>query len=918
MKKILSIVLFLLLVGCEDSTNTEVMKGENGASAYDIAVSEGFNGTKTDWLDSLKGSSVFKGDKGDIGLQGPKGDPGANGGQGIQGVAGKDGSTILFYDSETETQPTPAKEGDFVVDKKTWKTFRAETVDSELKFVEKGTIKGDSAITNTTFDKTSDEAVSAKAIQGELDNKANTNDVYTKTEVDGKVFDKDYNKLINKPTLFSGSWDDLQDKPSIPEGSVVDATFSDTSTNAVQNKVVKSALDNKVDKVANHGLISDTDKDQINVNKNKMTEKADIAAVNSALDNKANKTELFDKKYSSLTGTPTTITAEQASAITANTAKVDTKNTINNTVESDATDESLSAAQGKHLNQRINSNFGQIQTNQTHISNKVDKVVGKGLSTNDFTDADHTKLDGLNNITVENVLTSDSTANALSANQGKVLDSKISNKADTSALSAKADTSAVNSALSSKADTSALNAKADTSALNDLVKKDGTVKMAGALNFNGFVGKVIDFYNGTSEYFIELAANTLKYVSTVTHEFYAGTTKLFTITNGLIKSEVDLDMSGKKIKNVADGVADTDAVNFSQLKAKASSSDVSDLEGRITGNTNQISGNASILNTEVIKKDGSVKMTGALQFNSNGSVNDATGNVFWSDANQIAFARLLNMTNKKIAFLGAPDYGHEAANKAYVDTKVAEVAGGGSAITVDTSLDGASTNPVQNKVVKAALDSKGDFKSDGTTTMTGPLHLAAGGQNYLSVIGTGNTRTLKIRGRDAIQLVVKNATTGDDQSLLWSDAGAIHIEKTMDMEGNRIGGLSNPTFSTDAVNKQYVDGKTIGNSITLQLGSNFNYTTKMLADFGIPNTFKGVLLITAVVQNTFTPVVSKLVAINNGGLNGDVITMSTTNNESSVVSIVFQQSESGKITITDNSSIQDATDVKITIKRMSM
>lgn len=60
---------------------------------------------------------------------------------------------------------------------------------------------------------------------------------------------------------------------------------------------------------------------------------------------------------------------------------------------------------------------------------KVDKVDGKGLSTNDYTTSEKTKLanieTGANKTTVENVLTSTSTTNALSAAQGKVLDEKI-------------------------------------------------------------------------------------------------------------------------------------------------------------------------------------------------------------------------------------------------------------------------------------------------------------------------------------------------------------------------------------------------------------------------------------------------------------------------------------------------------------
>lgn len=58
-------------------------------------------------------------------------------------------------------------------------------------------------------------------------------------------------------------------------------------------------------------------------------------------------------------------------------------------------------------------------------SDKVDKVEGKGLSSNDFTDEYKTKLDGIaaqaNRTNVVNNLTTNSGTDALSAGQGKVL-----------------------------------------------------------------------------------------------------------------------------------------------------------------------------------------------------------------------------------------------------------------------------------------------------------------------------------------------------------------------------------------------------------------------------------------------------------------------------------------------------------------
>ena len=64
------------------------VKGDKGASAYDIAVELGFEGTQEQWIASLKGE---KGDKGDKGEQGEKGDQGTQGVQGIQGERGEQG-----------------------------------------------------------------------------------------------------------------------------------------------------------------------------------------------------------------------------------------------------------------------------------------------------------------------------------------------------------------------------------------------------------------------------------------------------------------------------------------------------------------------------------------------------------------------------------------------------------------------------------------------------------------------------------------------------------------------------------------------------------------------------------------------------------------------------------------------------------
>ena len=75
-----------------------------------------------------------------------------------------------------------------------------------------------------------------------------------------------------------------------------------------------------------------------------------------------------------------------------------------------------------------------VQKIKTWLNNKVEKVDGKGLSTNDYTTTEKNKLAGIstgaNKTTVENSLTSTSTTNALSSNQGKVLNEKIESVMD--------------------------------------------------------------------------------------------------------------------------------------------------------------------------------------------------------------------------------------------------------------------------------------------------------------------------------------------------------------------------------------------------------------------------------------------------------------------------------------------------------
>lgn len=72
-------------------------KGEDGKSAYEIAIEKGFIGTEEEWLSSLVGPQGEQGiqgpagPQGEQGPQGPQGEKGEQGPQGIQGIQGIQG-----------------------------------------------------------------------------------------------------------------------------------------------------------------------------------------------------------------------------------------------------------------------------------------------------------------------------------------------------------------------------------------------------------------------------------------------------------------------------------------------------------------------------------------------------------------------------------------------------------------------------------------------------------------------------------------------------------------------------------------------------------------------------------------------------------------------------------------------------------
>ena len=83
--------LYQQLIAKIDEKIASVHDGADGASAYEIAVENGYTGTEAEWLSSLKGEKGDAGEQGIQGIQGEKGDTGEQGLQGIQGEKGEKG-----------------------------------------------------------------------------------------------------------------------------------------------------------------------------------------------------------------------------------------------------------------------------------------------------------------------------------------------------------------------------------------------------------------------------------------------------------------------------------------------------------------------------------------------------------------------------------------------------------------------------------------------------------------------------------------------------------------------------------------------------------------------------------------------------------------------------------------------------------
>lgn len=175
-----------------------------------------------------------------------------------------------------------------------------------------------------------------------------------KTKLDGIESGAEENVQVDWSVTDSTSDAFIKNKPTIPSAVTVDSSFSSTSTNPVQNQVINTALNGKVDKVTGKSLST-----------NDFT------------------SELKTKLEGIATGAEVNVQVDWNETNSGSDAFIKNKPTIPPAV---TVDSSLSGT---------STNPVQNQVINTALGNKVDKVTGKGLSTNDYTTNEKNKLSNI-------------------------------------------------------------------------------------------------------------------------------------------------------------------------------------------------------------------------------------------------------------------------------------------------------------------------------------------------------------------------------------------------------------------------------------------------------------------------------------------------------------------------------------------
>ena len=192
--------------------------GKDGKSAYQIAVENGFEGSETDWLASLKGADGRNGIDGTNGIDGINGTNGKDGKNGKDGTNGKDGKTPIKgvdYFTQAEIQQienNAAAKVDLSGYAKTADLSTVATSGSYEDLTNKPTIPAAYELPTASATTLGGVKVGSGL--------SITNGVLSATGGGGVADSVDWSKVQNKPNFAnvatSGDYNDLSNKPTIP------------------------------------------------------------------------------------------------------------------------------------------------------------------------------------------------------------------------------------------------------------------------------------------------------------------------------------------------------------------------------------------------------------------------------------------------------------------------------------------------------------------------------------------------------------------------------------------------------------------------------------------------------------------------------------------------------------------------------
>ena len=246
-----------------------------------------------------------------------------------------------YTTAQTDTKITEATSGK--VDNATYTAYTADTATE---------ICNKLAISDfNTYSGAVDTLIGEKASQTSVDALNNTVTAHT-ANTDIHVTAADKTKWNNKSD-FSGSYNDLTDKPTIPSKTSDLVNDSDFATSAYVQTVTSDMATETW--VIEQGYLTSAD----------ISGKQDVSGMTAY--------------------TTTATTNELSGTVTAHTANTEIHVTTEDKSKWNNVDNKLNTSD-------FNTYSGTVDT---AISNKVDKVEGKGLSTNDFTNELKTKLDGI-------------------------------------------------------------------------------------------------------------------------------------------------------------------------------------------------------------------------------------------------------------------------------------------------------------------------------------------------------------------------------------------------------------------------------------------------------------------------------------------------------------------------------------------